>query len=68
MGKIISTSWVEKNDPIFTGRFTISSKKQIQNKENSNSLRAAIRREKNPKSFREMYVETPVAQSHKKEN
>ena len=68
MGKIISASWVEKDDPMFTGRFTISSKKQSQNKENSNSLRTAIRTEENPKSSGEVYAETPAAQSHKKED
>ena len=66
MGKIISESWVEKDDPMFTGRFTISSKKQRQKKENSNSLRTAIRKEENPKTFKELYFSGTV--SHKKEN
>ena len=68
MGKIISASWVEKDDPMFTGRFTISSKKQSQNKDNSNSLRTAIRTEEITKSSGEVYAETPAAQSHKKED
>ena len=68
MGKIISARWAEKDDPMFTGRFTISSKKQSRNKENSNSLRTTIRREENPKSSGEAYAETPVAQSHKKDD
>ena len=67
MGKIISASWVEKDDSMFTERFAISSKKQIQKKENSNSLRTAIRKEENPKNSEEMNAETPVAHSHKKE-
>ena len=35
MVKIISASWVEKDDPMFTGRFTISSKKQSKHKSSS---------------------------------
>ena len=68
MGKIISARWAEKDDPMFTGRFTISSKKQSRNKENSNSLGTAIRKEENPKSLREVNAETPAAHSHKKED
>ena len=67
MVKITSRSWVEKDDPMFTGRFTISSRKQRQKKENSNSLRTAIRKEENPKNSGEMNAETPVAHSHKRE-
>ncbi len=68
MVKIISASWVEKDAPMFTGRFTISSRKQSQKKENSNSLRTSIRREENPKSSGEVNAENPAAHSHKKED
>ncbi len=84
MGKIISASWAEKDDPMFTGRFTISSKKQSQKKEASNNLRRRLEKqfsqgcdnkdplviaiEENPKSFKEVYAETPAAKSHKKED
>ena len=68
MVKIISARWAEKDDPMFTGRFTISSRKQRQKKENSNSLRTAIRKEENPKNSGEVNAETPAAHSQKKED
>ena len=42
MGKITSKSWVEKDDPMFTGRFTVHSlrgKDSGQKKEKKNAVK-----------------------------
>ena len=42
MGKIISESWVEKDDPMFTGRFKVHSvraKDPVQKKEKKNAVK-----------------------------
>ena len=46
MVKITSASWVEEEDPMFTGRFTISSNEQ--SKDKSTSSRSLRRLDKQP--------------------